>query len=259
MYLYLYDSFLIDPKYRKLIDKIETRLTDLGINGKMIRLTILKNANEVIRDNLKREVQTVVTIGSDSLFIESAVALAGTKVVLGFIPIGDSKLTEILGIPPAEYACDIISGRRIEEIDIGKINEQYFLTSVQIDNQNIRLKCDESYQILPMSVRAIKVINLDWLNFTLPNTTINFRKMVSNPKDNLLEILLAKKPKITLPFFKKTEQKDSLFYAKKIGIESTKETELPIIIDKEKIIKTPASIEIVPNCLKIIVGRDRLI
>ncbi|MGC9048640.1 MAG: diacylglycerol/lipid kinase family protein [Patescibacteria group bacterium] len=259
MYFYLYDSFLIEPKYRNLINQIETRLTDLGISGKAVRLTILKNATEVIKDNLKRGIQTVVAIGSDRLFTESAIALAGTEAVLGFIPIGPSELAEILGIPLADYACDVISGRRIEKIDLGKINNQYFLSSIQIDDSNINLRCDGSYQISPVSIKTVKIINLDWLNFSSPTSRINLQKKSSNPKDGLLEILSVKKPKITLPFFKKAERKDSLFYVKKVDIEANKEKEIFITVDNEKVFKTPAEVEVVPNCLKVIVGRDRLI
>jgi diacylglycerol kinase family enzyme len=259
MYLYLYDSFLVEPKYRKLINQIETKLTDLGIGGKAVRLTILKNASEVIKDNLKYDIKTVVAIGSDHLFIESAIALAKTEVILGFIPVGQSSLAEILGIPPEDFACDIISARRIEKIDLGKINNQYFLTSVQIYNSNIYLQCDESYKISPLSVKTTKIVNLDFLNFSLSKSKVNFQKESSNPKDGLLEILLVKKPKIKLPFFKKVEENDSLFYVRKVNIEANKEKEISIIVDNEKILKTPVSIEIVPKCLKIIVGRDRLI
>ena len=46
MYYYLYDSRLNDKKYNNVIAKIETRLTDLGINGKINRLSFLKNINQ---------------------------------------------------------------------------------------------------------------------------------------------------------------------------------------------------------------------
>jgi diacylglycerol kinase family enzyme len=259
MYLYLYDSFLIDQKYRKLIDRIETRLTDLGINGKMVRLTILKNAGEVIKDYLRQGVQTVVAVGGDHLLSESAIAAAGTEAALGFIPVGESSLAEILGVPQDVYACDTISGRRLKTIDLGKINDQYFLSSVQIDSPDVTLKCNGSYQIAPISVQAIKIINLDWLNFVLPKAAIEIQKEVSSPQDGLLEILLIKKSQVTLPFLKKTAKKDSLFYVKKLYVEAKGEKGAPLIVDGERIFKTPALIEVKPKCLKIIVGRDRMI
>lgn len=257
MYLYFYDSFLVEAKYRKLIDKIETRLTDLGISGKLVRLTILKNAQEIIQDNLKKGIKTVVAIGSDSLLRQSAIALAGTDAVLGFIPVGQSILAQILGIPNNEYACDVVSARLIQKIDLGKINNQYFLSSVIIPKQKAELRCDDSYQIKSVSAQGIKIINLDLRSFD-SNKNITELK-ASKPDDGFLEILVGGKTRITLPFFKKVKENDSLFYVKKVEISSPKDKEIDLVVDQEKILKTPATVTVIPNHLKIIVGRDRMI
>lgn len=259
MYLYLYDSFLVDQKYKKIIDRIETRLTDLGINGKNVRLTILKNANEIVRDNLRQGAQTIVAIGGDALFAEVAIAAAGSGATVGFIPVDNSVMAEVLGIPPDEFACDIISGRRVERVDLGKINEQYFLSSLQIDSQHLKLKCDDSYQISPVAIKGVKIINLDWLNFSWSQAGTNFIKNASNPKDGMLEVVLAQKPKVILPFFKKVAQKDSLFYVKRLYIESADKKEVTIAVDQSRVFKAPALVEIVPDCLKIIIGKEKLI
>lgn len=260
MYLYLYDSFLVEQKYRKIIDQIETRLTDLGISGRTIRLTILKNAREVIKDNLREEIDTVVVIGSDKLFSESAMALAGTEVALGFIPVGESAMADILDIPKSIEACDVVSGRRLQKIDLGRINGQYFLNSVQIDSAKVSIKCDNFYQIVPSgSIKSIKVINLDWLNFTLSEPDIALEKRASSAKDGLLEVVFSKAPRVTLPLFKRIEQKDSLFYAKRIQFHVLGDREIMARVDHERILKLPLIIEVIPKCLKLIVGRSHLI
>jgi diacylglycerol kinase family enzyme len=255
MYLYLYDSFLIEPKYKKIINSIETKLIDLGISGRVVRLTILKNVNEIIKDHLKKGIQTVVVIGSEKLFKEAAISLVNTDVVLGFIPVIYSKIAEILNIPYNDLACEVISARRIEKIDMGKIDDYYFLTSIEIEDlTDLYLECDELYQIFPISIKSLKIINLDQLNFS----SGSLLKSVSNPKDGLLEIVFFKKQKLIFPFLKKTEEKkDSLFYIKKALIKG-KKTELTLSIDKEKNIKTPTLIEVVPSCLKIIVGKRKM-
>ena len=38
MHVYIYDSFLNHKKFEKIIARIETRVTDLGLNGKINRL-----------------------------------------------------------------------------------------------------------------------------------------------------------------------------------------------------------------------------
>ena len=260
MYLYLYDSFLVEQKYRKTIDQIETRLTDLGINGRTIRLTILKNAREVIKDNLRDEIDTVVVIGSDKLFSESAMALAGTEVALGFIPVGESTMADILDIPKSIEACDVVSGRRVQKIDLGRINGQYFLNSVQIDSAKVTIKADDAYQIVPSGgIKSIKIINLDWLNFNLSETDIAIDKRASSAKDGLLEVVFGKAPKVTFPLFRKIEQKDSLFYVKRLQFHAWGDREVMARVDNERILKLPLIIEIIPRCLKLIVGRSHLI
>ncbi|MDD2646734.1 MAG: diacylglycerol kinase family protein [Patescibacteria group bacterium] len=259
MYLYLYDSFLVDQKYRRLIDRIETRLTDLGINGRTIRLTILKNAREVIKDNLKAEIDTVVAIGGDKLFAESATALAGTDVSLGFIPVGESKLGQILDIPVSEAACDIISGRRLEQIDLGKINGQYFFNAIDINTSKVNIWCDDSYEIKPQRIKAVKIVNLGWVNFRLSEPDIVIDRLASNARDKFLEIVLDQPDKAKFLFFKKIEEKDSLFFAKKIKISSSNDKEVMVRVDGDRVLKLPVIVEVVPKCLKIIVGRDRMI
>ncbi len=259
MYLYLYDSFLVDQKYRKLIDRLETRLTDLGISGKTVRLTILKNAREVIKDNLREEIDTVVVIGSDNLLAESAMALAGTNLTLGFIPVNSSSLSQILDIPANENACDVVSGRRLEQIDLGRINGQYFLNSVQINTNKIEIQCDHSYQIKPLNIKAVKIVNLDWLNFSLNEPNISLSKPTSNARDGLLEILFTKKTRKGFLGLKTSEQPDSLFCVKRVNIQAAGEKDVMVKIDSQRIIKLPIVVETVPRCLKIIVGRNRLI
>lgn len=260
MYLYLYDSFLVEQKYRKTIDQIETRSTDLGINGRTIRLTILKNAREVIKDNLRGEIDTVVVIGSDKLFSESAMALAGTEVALGFIPVGESILADILDIPKSVEACDVVSGRRVQKIDLGRINGQHFLNSIQIDSAKVSIKCDDLYQIVPSgSIKSIKITNLDWLNFTLSEPDIAIEKRASLAKDGLLEVIFSKSPRVTFPLFRRIEQKDSLFYVKRIQFHALGDREIMARVDNERILKLPLIVEVIPNCLKLIVGRGHLI
>ena len=65
MYYYIYDSYLAEKKYESTIARIENRLTDLGINGKINRLSFLKNIHQIIGEEVKRGVKTVVVVGSD--------------------------------------------------------------------------------------------------------------------------------------------------------------------------------------------------
>ena len=54
MYLYIYDNFLTEKKYQSLLYKIENRLVDLDIKGRVVRLNILKNMRDVVDSGIKQ-------------------------------------------------------------------------------------------------------------------------------------------------------------------------------------------------------------
>ncbi len=260
MYFYIYDSFLTDRKYEKLVDKIEVRLANLGIAGKKRQLSILKSMEETVKDILKKESPTIVVIGGDEAFCQAAIPMAGTKAILGFIPTeSNSLMANILGLPVNEYACDVVSARLIEQVSFGRINGQHFFSSLEFPAKRTILTCDRKYQIVPRKVKAVKVINLDLLQFQKMSEEPDFKRMSSNPKDDYLEVLMGT-PAKKLWFFRSQEKRDSLFFVKKLKIKSKKAgEEVSIRVDQTKIIKTPATVEIAPETLKIIVGKDRLI
>src|SRR3989344_586653 len=56
MYLYLYDAQLSGKPFQHALVRVETRLTDLGIGGKISRLSPLKNLRELIHDEVACDV-----------------------------------------------------------------------------------------------------------------------------------------------------------------------------------------------------------
>ena len=154
MYFYIYDSFLTEKKYAKVVSKIETRLASLGIAGKKHQLSILRSVDEMVEGILKKESPTIVVIGSDQTFCRAALPMASTDAVLGFIPTqADSLMANLLGLPVNEYACDVISARRVERISFGKINGQHFFSSLIFDANKTKLTADNKYQIIPKKVK----------------------------------------------------------------------------------------------------------
>ncbi len=249
MYLYLFDSFLGKKKYKKILDKIETRITDLEISGRIIRLTILENIEEIIKDAVKRGIETIIAVGNDKTFSQAATALVNSKAILGLIPIGEeNKISKILGIPKEEFACDVISARLIESLDLGKINNHYFFSSVEIKSHQIVLE-NERWKInLSPQINKIKILNLDY-----------YLDRIANPQDGFLEVVLEKERKNPFQIFsQKNEMIDSLFFLKKIKISSPKNKKgLPILVDSWRVLKTPSEIEILPQKINLIVGRKR--
>src|SRR3989339_705292 len=119
MYLYIYDSFLNHKKYTDLLTKIEKRITDLGIKGKVAKLSVLKNMKELILDGVREGVQTVVVIGNSQSFTKVINIVANLDVTLALIPVeNDSNIAKVLGIAPGVLACDVLASRIIKKIEV---------------------------------------------------------------------------------------------------------------------------------------------
>jgi diacylglycerol kinase family enzyme len=254
MHYYIYDHYLNDKKYTPTINKIETRLTDLGINGRAEKLTILKSMSEIVSEVEKKGASTVVAVGNDSTVSKMISMLPNLNITLGIIPIGpNNEIAKILGIPEEEAACDTLSARLTEKIDLGKANGHYFISHIKLPSEkDIIIDCG-NYNISPLTQNsAINICNF--------NILTNTKKMPSSdPKDGVLEavFLAEKKPQGFFNIFKKKYSQNSVFPFKKLKVKCDKEC-LPAIADGHTTIKTPISIEVVPKKLKIIVGKNRM-
>lgn len=244
MYIYIYDSCMKEKKYNKLLNKIESRLVDLDIKGKILRLNILKDTKRFIQEEIDRGAHTVVVVGNDNTLSSTLEGTIGQNINLGYIPIDKkSKFAQILGIPYGELACNILSGRIIKKLDIGKINKKYFLNSIIIENSSeVELKID-NFKIKSSPENKVIIKNLSF--------EFDQELKSSNPTDGELEVFIEKKGK----FFSKN-QKHSLFTTEKLSITSENES-IPITIDNNQIINTPVKISIAEEKLNIIVGSNR--
>ena len=186
MYLYLYDSFLNNKKYNSLLAKIETRLTDLEIGGKIFRLSPLRNVNELLNDEVKSGVKTVVVVGDDKTLSQVINVAAKLNVILGIIPVGaENKIAQTLGIPLAEAACNVIAARIVEKVDLGKVNNTYFLSGLTVSSGQITIECENQYKVRPQFQDQIQICNLRPAWAASQGTANYF-----DPQDGLLEIFI---------------------------------------------------------------------
>ncbi|MCB9803070.1 hypothetical protein H6761_03635 [Candidatus Nomurabacteria bacterium] len=246
MYLYIYDSFLNHKKYADLLIKIEKRVTDLGIKGKIARLSVLKNMKEMILDGVRNGVQTVVVIGNNQSFAKVINVVADLDVTLGLIPVeNDNSIAKILGIPPGVLACDILASRIIKKIDLGKINNHYFIKNAEILNGDVDIEF-ENFSISPTTLENKITI------YNFSDDKSSYKK--SKPIDGILETVVTP---IKSTLFGKKAISETVLPFKKIKITSKSEEQISIVSDEQIIMKTPAEIKVVPEKLKIIVGSDR--
>jgi diacylglycerol kinase family enzyme len=252
MNIFIYDDYLNHRKYENRLSQIETRITDLGLNGKIIRLGLLKNIFNAIDDELKRGAKTIIAVGNNSTLNKTINSLAKSDIArtenipVGIIPIdGKNDIAEYFGIKNWQSACDVLSARRLEKLNIGKINEDYFTAYLTIPNKNSLIEIDKKYTIESDLAGKIFIINFN--TNQIPTTDIVY----SNPADNQLELFIVNNDKKN--FFLKTKD-NSLFPFKKIIISNKK---YPIIIDGVIEKNTPVEILTANKKISFIVGKER--
>jgi len=247
MYLYVYDNFLTEKKYQSQLYKIENRLVDLGIKGRVVRLNILKNMAEVVEDGIKQGVKTVVVVGNDVSFSKIINIVADKNVVLGIIPVDNkSKIGKILGIPPLGSACEVLAQRIIKTIDLGKVGNYYFIDSAVIKNEETTVHLPK-YTIQPTSPQNIVSFNNLGIFTANEETRFNF-----DPTDSKLELVMNS-TKDTL----KKGSDLTIIPFDKVKVECSQPGAF-IIADQVTKLKPPAEVTVVSKKLKVIVGNKRL-
>lgn len=243
MHVYIYDDYLNKSKYNKAINRMEIRLTDLGLNGKIIRLGGIKNIKGSIQNEIKLGAKTIIAVGNNQTVNKIIGAIIDTeiysdfqkKTLLGIIPIGDdNSIANSLGIKNPEEACNILLARRIEKIDLGLADKHYFLNQATIQSAGTILEIDD-YILEPSERGELKIINL----LSDPKETIK-----SNPHDGKLEILI------------RTRRKDETYLvASHFRIFNPQEK---LIIDGVVEIETPVEMGVMKDKVSVIVGKERM-
>jgi hypothetical protein len=244
MHLYIYDDFLEKNKYTKTINKIETRITDLGLNGKIIRLNNLKNVEGAIWNEIKRGARTLVVVGNDRSFnkilkilLAKEVSYFLNKTFLAFIPVETSQVALSLGIKSYTDACNILLARRTENIKVAKANDYYFLSQAEILSKNIIINIDDAYSIVSDGKSSIYIINMPLFDISksLPKKI--------NPRDENLHIYINSKGY-------------SFLSVKQVEISSVSKNY--ITLDNSTKIKLPCTLNMSEKEINLIVGKKRV-
>ncbi|MFA6132028.1 MAG: diacylglycerol kinase family protein [Patescibacteria group bacterium] len=250
MYLYIYDAFVQDKKYEKELQKVENRLTDLGIAGKIVRLGLFRRADEFIRDEVKRGgATTVVAVGNDATVRQVIDVAVEAKVVLGIIPFGpDNRIANMFGVPEGEGACDVLSARIVETIDTGVVNNKRFICEVSIPAAKAEINCENNYKVTPQGRGTIGVRNLFIPNEGEPGP-------VSNPFDGRLEVVINIATKGGGWRFWKGERGESVLPLKNFDVKT--QEPVTILIDGVPSDGTRFDFSVEPETLKVVTGKKR--
>jgi hypothetical protein len=247
MYYYIYDNYLTEKKYQATISRIESRLTDLGINGKIIRMSTFKNLSKDLNEEIARGVKTVIIVGNDRTFNQSINLINNLNLTVGLIPLGpNNNIASLMGIPEGEPACDVLSSRIVKSINLGIINQKYlFLTYLEMPGEGVYINCDENYFInISDNTDIITISNIYWgedeEKIPIINNNDYFNLIIKSTKRGL---------------FRAKKENFSYFKAKKISISGEKSVPI-LLVDEKRIIKTPIKLEIAKQKLNLIVSKN---
>ncbi|MEJ0021673.1 MAG: hypothetical protein WDN47_03785 [Candidatus Doudnabacteria bacterium] len=270
MYYYIVDPQKISQReFERVQNLLYSSLSEYRVSGEVVRSTGLRTINQLVENAFFHGAKTIVAVGYDDTLHDVINAIKNREIVVGFIPIFETRIGQMLGIMDIARAAKIIGGRRIEELDLGLVNGNYFLSKLMFGPS---INPDGGFGSL-FNLKLIRSL------FNLPAFEVKFSvngqyqastKVVSgiitnnhDAKGSAEVLLLPKLSKSkTFRYRKQILTGDyqeipeaSVIHANKIEVLTP--TGLPLRVGSRVIAKTPAVIEILPKALKIIVGRDR--
>jgi diacylglycerol kinase family enzyme len=252
MYVYLYDNFLRQQKYLPAIRSTEVKLTDYGIAGKILRLHNYIDAKPIIDDEIKRGAKTIVIVGNDSTLGQVLSRSATCDCIFGFLPVGpDNTIAEVLGIPVGPEACDVLSRRRREKLDVGWVNSRYFVSQLHVLPGKLEVVYDERFKVTANDKMEVVVCNLQ--PFFWKRDKHDSEQYVVHPQDGKLEAFL--RPLTKKGWFGYKYEEPSIFPFEEMMITSRQ----PFTVEADgKITKeVKVKIKLAHNKIDMIVGRDR--
>ena len=263
-------------KFEKLQTQLQGLLTEFKIGGETARVTPLRSISDLVDTASQRDVTTLIACGSDETFNLMLAALKGRDFTLGFIPLQESFLATILGMDDLFSAVKTIAGRRIERMDLARISGNYFISYLEFgimsynlksagwwsgakmlsgEPQKFEIRIDDSYNL---SIEALGglVVNT--------RSTSSGEQAIGNPTDSHLDLLILEQlSKLEILRYKndiaagclERAPKSTVIKCKKVQFLQPQGFNLSML--GRVVAKFPATVEIIPQRLKMIVGKNR--
>ncbi len=242
--VYLYDAALAGKKYQKLLERLETRLTDLGLAGKIYRLGPMTRVAEIMRDEIRKKAKTITVVGGDTLMTQAAGCLATTDIPLGLIPLGEESVSALsLGIT-LENGCKTLAARRIVRIDLGQTDTgAMFLSSLSLKAVNPQLKIDNGITASVDGAADIQVTNI-------LSDDYGYRGSAPLPDDGRLNVYILK----TEAGFLKKDISQSSIACNQVEFLTGPYS---AVADGGLSIEQVKKVFVLPQALSVIVGKER--
>jgi diacylglycerol kinase family enzyme len=278
LYYYIIDQYNLPmDKFERLQTELNGHLTEFKISGEMARVTPLRSVADLVDTASQRGAKTLIACGSDDTFNLMLAALKGRDFVLGFIPlVEDSYLAKILGIDSLFTGAKTIAARRIERIDLARIAGNYFISYLEFGVMSHNLKSAgwwSSLKLLSPSPKSLTIridgsynVNIDALGGLAVNirSTACQTEAIANPTDGSLDLLLLEQlsrseilryRKVIAEGCLEKVPKTTVIKCKKMEFLEPRGTNLTML--GRIVAKFPATVEIIPQRLRMIVGKNR--
>lgn len=278
MYYYILDQNELPlEKFEKLQTELQGLLAEFKIAGETARVTPLRSVQDLVDTASQRGAKTLIACGSDNTFNLMLAALKGRDFTLGFIPFDEqSQLAKILGVDNIYNGVKTTAGRRIEKIDLAKIAGNYFISYLEFGVMSQQIKEAGLWQSLKMLSSEAKALTIkidDSYTITtsgMGGLAANIRassaknEKIANPTDGYLDLMilerlnklqvLAHRSDISEGCLEKVPN-TTVIKCKKI--EFLEPRGLALTMLGRIVAKFPATVEIIPQRLRMIVGKNR--
>jgi hypothetical protein len=233
---------------------METRLTDFGIAGKIIRLQNYSNAHSIIEEEVKRGTTAVIIVGNDVTFGHVLSRAASCNVLFGFLPVGSSNdIAQVLGIPEGVDSCDVLSRRRKVRLDVGWFNNRYFVSRLHIPPSDIAVQYDDRFKVSARSDAKMELVVCNLQPYEWKDKRKKKDRVVVHPQDGKLEAFL--RPVLGKKIIRPIYEDPSIFPFQEMTVSSTK----PFVVEAEgkESKETKITIRLAKDRIRMIVGRER--
>jgi diacylglycerol kinase family enzyme len=207
---------------------------------------------------VRRGVQTIVVVGNDETVAKVVSGIDEAKLTLGFIPIGTpTSIARSLGIPEGAEACDVLSKRVTQKIDLGSVNGHLFLSQVRMSSAKVVIEGEGKYRLTSLVEDCDLIVsNLRLEDSGEAPVADPGGYAVGDPMDGWLDALIAPRRQSFLSKLVRQGGGKTVVPLRRMSI--TSEEPITVEADGRQFSNNVVSIEIVPDRLKVITGRERV-
>jgi len=138
MYYYIINPAAGGGKINKIQTRLKALLKEKRIDGDFAKSIGKGDASKITKIAIRQGFKTIIAVGGDSTVLEVVNGIIdNSDIALGILPIGSTNvIARLFGINDWVEATDILAQRKLEKINLGQVNNSFFINSVQLGIEN---------------------------------------------------------------------------------------------------------------------------